>query len=123
MSPAAEMMAVGDLSKVRRKYADEEARKRREAIVYKREQRRMIDPLKIIHRDQMLLDRMIGKWRKSELSAAKQVEHLKEILDQTKKAMAYVVNLGKEKLDELRDPLSWRYHEELSYVFAMNELF
>ena len=121
--PASEMMAVGDLSKVRRKYADEEARKRREAAAFKREQRRMIDPLKIIHRDQMMLDRMISQWRKTEQVAAKQVEHLKEILEQTKKAMAYVANLSQEKLDELKDPLAWRNYEELSYVFAMNELF
>ena len=121
--PASEMMAVGDLSKVRRKYADEEARKRREAAAFKREQRRMIDPLKIIHRDQVLLDRMISKWRKTEQSAVKQVEHLKEILEQTKAAMVYVANLSHEKLEELRDPLAWRNHEELCYVFAMNELF
>lgn len=121
--PASEMMAVGDLSKVRRRYADEEARKRREAKGYKREQRRLIDPLSVIHRDQVLLERMIGKWRTAELSAGKQVEHLKGILEDTKKAMAYVVNLAKEKLDELRDPLEWRKHEELKYVFAMNELF
>ena len=91
------MMAVGDLSKVRRKYADEEARKRREAAAFKWEQRRLIDPLKIIHRDQMLLSRMIGKWRDTELAAAKQVEHLKGIFDQAKKAMAYVANLTTEK--------------------------
>ena len=121
--PASEMMAVGDISKVRRKYADEEAKKRREAAAFKREQRRMIDPLKIIHRDQLLLDRMISKWRKTELSAAKQVGHLKEILEQTKTAMAYVANLSQEKLEELKDPLAWRNYEELSYVFAMNELF
>ena len=121
--PASEMRAVGDLSKVRRKYADEEARKRREAAAFKREQRRMIDPPKIIHRDQMKLDRMISQWRKTEQVAAKQVEHLKEILEQTKKAMAYVANLSQEKLDELKDPLAWRNYEELSYVFAMNELF
>ena len=117
------MMAVGDLSKVRRKYADEEARKRREAEAFKWEQRRLIDPLKIIHRDQMLLSRMIGKWRDTELAAAKQVEHLKGIFDQAKKAMAYVANLTTEKQDELKDPLAWRKYEELSYVFAMNELF
>lgn len=121
--PASEMMAVGDLSKVRRKYADEEARKRREAEAFKWEQRRLIDPLKIIHRDQMLLSRMIGKWRDTELAAAKQVEHLKGIFDQAKKAMAYVANLTTEKQDELKDPLAWRKYEELSYVFAMNELF
>ena len=121
--PASEMMAVGDLSKVRRKYADEEARKRRETAAFKREQRRLIDPRKIIHRDQMLLVRMIGKWRDAELTAAKQVEHLKGILEQTKKAMAYIAKLPQEMLDELKDPLAWRKYEELSYVFAMNELF
>ena len=121
--PDSEMMAVGDLSKVRRRYADEEARKRREAAAFKREQRRLIDPFKVIHRDQMLLDRMIGKWRNSELTAAKQVEHLKGILEKTKTAMKYICGLAKEKLDELRDPLAWRNHEQLDYVFEMNELF
>lgn len=121
--PASEMMAVGDLSKVRRKYADEEARKRREAAASRRELRRMVDPLKIIRRDRMLLDRMISKWKQAELTAAKQVDHLKAILEKTKKALAYVVTLDKEKLDELRDPLAWRNYEELSYVFEMNELF
>lgn len=117
------MMAVSNLSKVRRKYADEEARKRRETAAFKREQRRMIDPFKIIHRDRMLLDRMIGKWRKLEQSARKQVEHLKGIREQIKKAMVYLSNLSQEKLEELRDPLAWRNHEDLCYVFAMNELF
>ena len=121
--PAYEMMAAGDLSKVRRRYADEEARKRREAAAIKREQRRLIDPYKVIHRDQMLLDRMIGKWRNSELAAAKQVEHLEGILEKTKAAMKYISGLAKEKLDELRDPLAWRNHEQLDYVFEMNELF
>ena len=121
--PASEMMAVGDLSKVRRKYADEEARKRREAAASRRELRRMVDPLKIIRRDRMLLDRMISKWKQAELTAAKQVDHLKAILEKTKKALAYVVTLDKEKLDELRDPLAWSNYEELSYVFVMNELF
>lgn len=121
--PASEMMAVGDLSRVRRKYADEEARKRREAASLKRERRRMIDPLKIIRRDQMLLSRMIGKWQKTEHTATKQVEHLKGILEKAKAAMMYVASLTQEKLDELKDPLAWRNYEELNYVFAMNELF
>ena len=121
--PASEMMAIGDLSKVRRKYADEEARKKREAAAFKREQRRMIEPMEIIYRDQMLLKRMISKWRKAEKSATMQVDHLQEILERTKEAMAYVANLSQEMLDELRDPLAWRKHEELNYVFAMNELF
>ena len=74
-------------------------------------------------RDQALLDRMISKWRQAGNAAQKQVEHLQGILEQTKEAMKYVVNLTLEALEELKDPLSWRKHEELKYVFAMNELF
>ena len=121
--PASEMMAVGDIKKVRRAYADEEARKRREAAAAKREERRLIDPVRTISRDQALLDRMISKWRQVGNSAQKQVEHLKGILEQTKEAMKYVANLTPEALEELKDPLSWRNHEQLKYVFAMNELF
>ena len=121
--PASEMMAVGDIKKVRRAYADEEARKRREAAAAKREERRRIDPVRTISRDQALLDRMISKWRQVGNSAQKQVEHLKGILEQTKEAMKYVANLTPEALEELKDPLSWRNHEQLKYVFAMNELF
>jgi len=120
---ASEMMAVGDIKKVRRAYADEEARKRREAVAAKREARRQIDPVRTISRDQALLDRMISKWRQAGNAAQKQVEHLQGILEQTKEAMKYVVNLTLEALEELKDPLSWRKHEELKYVFAMNELF
>ncbi len=121
--PASEMMAVGDIKKVRRAYADEEARKRREAAAVKREGRRLIDPKRTISRDQALLDRMIGKWRSAGNTAMAQVEHLKGILEQTKAAMKYVSGLTREALEELRDPLAWRKHDELKYVFAMNELF
>ena len=117
------MIAVGDIKKVRRAYADEEARKRREAAAAKREERRWIDPVRTISRDQVLLDRMISKWRRAGNAAHKQVEHLKGILEQTKEAMKYVAGLTLEALEELKDPLSWRNHEQLKYVFAMNELF
>ena len=89
----------------------------------KREERRQIDPVRTIARDQALLDKMISKWRQAGNAAQKQVEHLQGILEQAKEAMKYVVNLTLEALEELKDPLSWRKHEELKYVFAMNELF
>ena len=121
--PASELMAVGDIKKVRRAYADEQARKRREASAAKREQKRLIDPERIIYRDQMLLRRHISRWEKSENLATRQIENLRNIFDQTKTALKYVLMLSKEEAEELRDPLKWRSHEELSYVFAMNELF
>ena len=121
--PASEMMAIGDISKVRRAYADEQAEKRRDASAKKREERRFIDPEKIIKRDQSLLDRMIGQWGKMQDTAQTQVNHLKNILEQTMTAKTFIKDIAADKLEELKDPLAWRKYEELSYVFAMNELF
>lgn len=121
--PASEMMAVDDLKKVRRAYADEEAEKRRKASAATRERRRLVDPKKIIRRDQGILDGMISKWRQMEHSSRKQVDHLKEILEKTKEAMKFVSSLSEEKREELKEPLNWRNYPELGYVFDMNELF
>ena len=121
--PASVMMTNGDLKKVRRRYADDEAKRRREAAERKREGRRLIDPLRIIRRDQSLLDRLIGKWEESKETAAIQIRHLKDIVEKIKKALEFIVALSAEKYEELKDPLSWRNYEQLGYVFEMNELF
>ena len=121
--PASAMMATDDLSKVRRTYADEEAKKRREASARKREQRRQVEPVQIVQRDQNLLRKMISKWNKAGETATLQAEHLKEILCAADKALEYILSLPGEILEQLRDPLAWRGHEQLSYVFSMNELF
>jgi transposase InsO family protein len=120
---ASEMMAVGDISRVRRAYANEEAGKRREASAKRREEKRLVDPERIIKRDQSLLNRMIDQWEKMKDTAQTQVNHLKNILEQTKTAMEFIRNMSAETLKELTEPLAWRQYEELSYVFAMNELF
>lgn len=121
--PASEMMATEDLSKVRRIYADEEAKKRREASARTREQKRLVNPVQIVHRDRNLLKKLISKWNKTGETATLQAEHLKGILSATDKALEYILNLPGEILEQLRDPLAWREHEQLSYVFSMNELF
>lgn len=121
--PASEMMAVGNISKVRRAYADKEANRRREASAKRREERRLVDPEKIINRDQSLLGRMIFEWEKVQNQAQTQVNHLKEILERTKIAMEFIGAMTADRLEELKDPLVWRKYRELSYVFAMNELF
>jgi len=121
--PASEMMAVGDISKVRRAYANEEASRRREVSAKRREERRLVDPEKIIKRDQSLLGRMIVEWEKVQNQAQTQLNHLKELLERTKIAMNFIGAMTADRLEELKDPLVWRRYGELSYVFAMNELF
>ena len=121
--PASAMMTGGDLEKVRRRYADDEAKKRRESAARKREGRRLIDPLRIIRRDQNLLDKLIQKWEESKETAIIQIEHLKEIMSKVRNALGFIVGLPAEKYEELKDPLVWRNYEQLGYVFEMNELF
>lgn len=121
--PASAMMTGGDLKKVRRKYADDEAAKRRTQSTKKREVRRLIHPEKIIRRDQKLLQSVIEKWNQTKITAEKQIAKMNNILELAVKAMTFIQTLNEDALNELKDPLAWRRHEELSYVFAMNELF
>ena len=121
--PASVMMTNGDLRRVRRRYADDEAKRRREAAARKREGRRLIDPLRIIRRDQGLVDKLICKWKDSKETASIQIGHLTEIIEKVKAAFMFVVSLPPEKYEELKDPLAWRNYEQLGYVFEMNELF
>ena len=111
------------MKKVRRRYADDEAKKRREAAARKREGRRLIDPLRIIHRDQNLLDKLIRKWEESKEAAVIQIEHLRGIVGRVREALEFIASLPAEKYEELKDPLVWRNYEQLGYVFEMNELF
>ena len=117
------MMTGGDLKKVRRRYADEEAEARRMASKKKRESKRLIDPRKIIERDMRLLNSVINKWKRTEETAVCQIEKMKDVLERAKKAFAFIKNISEEKLCELRQPLAWRRYPELNYVFLMNELF
>jgi transposase InsO family protein len=121
--PASVMMTNGDLKKVRRRYADDEAKKRRKTAARKREGKRLIDPLRIINRDQKLLDRFIRKWEESKETATTQIAHLREIVEKVRKALDFIAALPSEKYEELKDPLIWRNYEQLGYVFEMNELF
>jgi transposase InsO family protein len=121
--PASAMMTGGDLKKVRRRYADEEAAKRRETSRKKREAGRLVDPEKILKRDQKLIKSVIAKWTDRKSAAMSQLAKMELLLERTEQAMKYIKGLPKDKLEELKEPLAWRNHEELNYVFAMNELF
>ena len=74
-------------------------------------------------RDERLLEKKISEWEKKKEQADDKATHLKEILEKVKKAREYLKTLTPEKVKELKEPLNWRNHEELNYVFEMNELF
>lgn len=121
--PAEKLMAVGDLKKVRRAYADEEAAKRREAARKRNAARRLINPELRVVQDVKILEKKIREWKGSENRAQIQVKHLEVILEKCRKAADYIRGLAEDVRERLSDPLEWRNHEELGYVFDMNELF
>ncbi len=121
--PASVMMTGGDLKNIRRRYADEEAANRREASRKKREGKRLVDPEKVIIRDQRILKTVIDKWKDKETTASNQITKMQTVLEKAKRALEFIKTLTEEKLSELREPLAWRKYSELSYVFLMNELF
>ncbi|MBE5872762.1 MAG: IS3 family transposase [Lachnospiraceae bacterium] len=121
--PASIMMTGGDLKKVRRRYADEEAAARREASQKHREEKRLVDPEKVILRDQRLLKSVIDKWKDKEMTASNQITKMQAVLEKAKSALQFIKSLTEDKRSELKEPLAWRKYTELSYVFIMNELF
>jgi len=121
--PAAKMMGIGELNRIRRIYADEESRKRREIAAKKRKDRRLIDPQNIIIRDESLLKKKIREWEHQEKNAVSKINHLKTILQKIDVAKRFINSLTTDKLKELTEPLAWRNYEQLSYVFSMNDLF
>lgn len=121
--PASLMMTGGDLKKVRRRYADAEAEARRLASKKRREEKRLIDPKKIIERDMRLLKSVISKWKNTEETASAQICKMQDVLKKAAEALVFIQSLSAEVLSELRQPLAWRRYPELSYVYSMNELF
>lgn len=89
----------------------------------KRNERRFIEPEKIIIRDQKLLRAVIEKWNQMKATAESQISKMQHILELVTHALHFIKTLDAAALTELKDPLAWRRYEELSYVFAMNELF
>jgi hypothetical protein len=83
----------------------------------------MIDPEKIIRRDQRMLISVIDRWNDKKDVAVSQISRMQTILEMAKKALGFIRELTTEKREELKNPLAWRNYEELIYVFSMNELF
>lgn len=120
---ASELMSGGELTKVRRNYADKEAKQRREAAKKKRELKRLIDPIKTIQRDENIIKHVIAKWQENIVTSELQIGKMQDLLVRVHRAYDFIKQLSNEVLEELKEPLNWRKYTELNYVFAMNELF
>lgn len=122
---ADELRTINDLVNDRLKRKQEERDKRREAARKKSEARSMLNksPLQIIARDQKLVRSQLKQWKDAHELSEKQISHLEELLKKIASAGDYILTLTDAQKEELKDPQNWKKHEQLSYVFEMNDLF
>lgn len=122
---ATELMPIGALVTARLNAAVEKNKKARAANARKKEatQKIMKNPAMVVARDQRILQREISKWTRSEKTAIGQVLHLKQVLEKTKIAEAYLKSASAELMAELSNGQSWRSYPELAYIHDMRELF
>lgn len=109
----------------RRRAAEEKAKKYREASAKKRAmaQGKKKDPEFVIARDQRILRREIAKWTRSKELALQQISHLREILELSQKARAYLMTASADLILQLYNGENWGAHPELAYIYKMRELF
>lgn len=122
---ATELMPIQALIAARRRAAEEKAKKYREASAKKRAmaQGKKKDPEFVIARDQRILRREIAKWTRSKELALQQISHLREILELSQKARAYLMTASADLILQLYNGENWGVHPELAYIYKMRELF
>ena len=122
---ATELMPIQALIAARRRAAEEKAKKYREASAKKRAmaQGKKKDPEFVIARDQRILRREIAKWPRSKELALQQISHLREILELSQKARAYLMTASADLILQLYNGENWGAHPELAYIYKMRELF
>lgn len=122
---ATELMPIQALIAARRRAAEEKAKKYREASAKKRAmaQGKKKDPEFVIARDQRILRREIAKWTRSKELALQQISHLREILELSQKARAYLMTASADLILQLYNGENWGAHPELAYIYKMRELF
>lgn len=122
---ATELMPIQALIAARRRAAEEKAKKYREASAKKRAmaQGKKKDPEFVIARDQRILRREIAKWTRSKELALQQISHLREILELSQKARAYLMTASADLILQLYNGENWEAHPELAYIYKMRELF
>lgn len=81
------------------------------------------DPEFVIARDQRILRREIAKWTRSKELALQQISHLREILELSQKARAYLMTASADLILQLYNGENWEAHPELAYIYKMRELF
>lgn len=100
-------------------YAEKKNEKRRRAYEHKHEkdkEKRLIDPHAELKRDRRLVISRISNTRAI-------LEKLDNLLERIEAAISYFTNLDEESKELLRNPLEWKNHPELHFIYDMNGMF
>lgn len=122
---ATDLMPITNLIDARLEILKEQREKRRKRSAEQNKERNLLHktPVQIIARDQKLIRHEIHTWEKQEALSKTQINHFKEILEESKKAASFITSASKEIIDSLKDPLEWKNYPELHYVTMMKEMF
>lgn len=122
---ATELMPIGELVKARMEAAAEKEKKARERHKAKRAEaeKMILEPTRIVSRDEIKLQREKSRWKKSKELAENQIARIDSILEKIKTALQFLTTASKEVLEELKYPQNWQKYKELDYIFEMNEMF
>jgi len=105
--------------------AEEKARKMREIYRERSRAAQLLrkDPLQLTIDDQLLLIRVIKRYTKHRDKMNEEIERLKSVLEEARKAQEFMASLTQEERDHFRAPQAWQTEPKLSYIYGMGGLF
>ena len=122
---AERLRTVNALIADRKKASEEIAEKARKRAEQQKEEGKPIgkNPMRVVMRDENILQREIAKWEKQQATAENQVVFLKSVLEKAQAAHVFISQADPALKEALYDRKEWQRHEELSYVKSMDGLF
>lgn len=126
---AKDLLSLKELRRVKERFADEEAKKRREAYAnekykaFKAAPMGMVNPTERIEKDRKLVENRLKKVKKKLEKVQDDMAKLEVARMMIDVAEAFVKHASAADLKELVHPENWKNYPELSYIYAMDEMF
>ena len=126
---AKDLLSLKDLRRVKERFADEEAKRRREAYATQKLEAcksaplGMVNPAERIEKDQKLVEKRLKKVRKNLEKIQNDAAKLEVASMMIDVAEAFVKHASAADLSALVNPENWKNYPELSYIYAMDGMF
>ena len=107
------------------KRQEEQAEKRREQSQERNRAAQLLkkDPVQITIEDQLLLERVIRRYKKHRDKIDDEIKQLEEVLSQAKSAQKFLSAMPEEERRKYGTPQAWQTEPHLNYIYGMAGLF